>query len=240
MKKAVYLDHNATTPVDRTVLEAMLPFLQDHYGNPSSVYRRGRLARQAVESAREQVAQLVNVSPSQVVFTGGGTEANSMAINGVVSAGDCIAVCETEHASVLEPASRLAKTGMCDLHVIKVDRNGYVDEASFDRALSKQPKLVSVMSANNETGVVQGIQYLAGRAMGSGAVFHTDAVQAIGKMPVDFNETGAQLMSLSAHKIYGPKGVGALILDSQVELSPLIVGGGHERGYRSGTCDVGE
>ncbi len=234
---AAYFDHNATTPVDRAVVEAMLPFLQEHFGNPSSVYRRGRLARQAVESAREQVAQLVNVSPAQVIFTSGGTEANNLAIRGVGTDATCVAVSAIEHPSVLEPARRLAAAG-CDVHYIGVDHDGRVDEVSLSNALSCRPQLVSIMTANNETGVIQNIQGVAAQIAENGAVFHSDAVQAAGKMPLDFNEMGVQMLTLSAHKINGPKGVGALIIDNQVELLPQLLGGGHEGGLRSGTENV--
>lgn len=234
---AVYLDHNATTPVDSRVVEAMLPFLQEHYGNPSSVYRRGRLARQSVEMARERVAQLVNVQPSQVIFTSGGTEANNLVIKSSLSYSPCLAVSAVEHASVLEPAREMVKSGG-DLHLIDVDQNGLLNEASVGDALSKSPSLVSVMMANNETGVIQDIGKLAELTMAHGVLLHTDAVQAAGKIPLDFNALGIQMMSLSAHKLYGPKGVGALVIDSAVELPAQILGGGHESGYRSGTENV--
>ncbi|MFC1748228.1 cysteine desulfurase family protein [Pseudomonadota bacterium] len=234
---AVYLDHNATTPVDRRVVEAMLPFLQEHFGNPSSVYRRGRLARQSVEMARERVAQLVNVQPSQVIFTSGGTEANNLAVRSSLSHSRCLAVSAVEHASVLEPAKDMSKAGG-DLHVIDVDGEGMVCETSMKEALSKLPSLVSVMMANNETGVVQDIERLASLTKAHGVIFHTDAVQAAGKMALDFSALGTQMMSLSAHKLYGPKGVGALILDSRVELPAQMLGGGHENAYRSGTENV--
>lgn len=233
----VYLDHNATTPLDARVLEAMLPHLQEHYGNPSSLYRRGRIARQAVEMAREQVAGLVNAHPSQVIFTGGGSEANNLAIKGAVAGMQRLAVSSVEHASVLEAARSLQRQGS-ELHLIKVDEAGRVTEQSMAQALALRPQLVSVMAANNETGVIQDIQRLAARASAQGVLFHTDAVQAAGKMELDFRAMGVQLMTLSAHKLYGPKGVGALIRDSRVELNPQMSGGGQEHGYRSGTENV--
>lgn len=233
----IYLDHNATTPVDSRVLEAMLPFLQEHYGNPSSLYRRGRLARQAMEMAREQVAQLVNAYPAQVIFTGGGSEANNLAIRGAVSGVRHLAVSAVEHASVLESARAVARQGG-ERHLIEVDDCGRVTADGLAQVLALRPQLVSVMTANNETGVIQNIQALAAQASVQGVLFHTDAVQAAGKMALDFRAMGVQLMTLSAHKLYGPKGVGALICDSRVELTPQVVGGGQEHGYRSGTENV--
>ena len=232
-----YLDHNATTPLDKRVLDEMLPFLQHYFGNPSSVYRQGRLARQAVETAREQVAQLVNAYPSQVIFTSGGTEANNLAIKGAVPGLNCLAVSAVEHASVLEPASQLASQG-CRLVKIDVDEQGRVTRDAMLQALTYKPQLVSVMLANNETGVIQDIPALAEMAKSAGALFHTDAVQAAGKIEVDFASLGAELMTLSSHKLYGPKGVGALVFDKRIELAAQLIGGGQEAGYRSGTENV--
>ncbi len=231
-----YLDHNATTPLDRRVLDEMLPFLELHHGNPSAVYREGRLARQAVETAREQVAQLVNAHPSQVIFTSGGTEANNLAIKGAVARLDCLAVSAIEHASVLAPAHqaiqgrRLVKIG--------VDNEGRVTEAAMSHALAARPELVSIMLANNETGVIQDVARLATLVRDQGGLFHTDAVQAAGKIEVDFAALGVHLMTLSSHKIYGPKGVGALVFDKRIDLQPQLVGGGQEEGYRGGTENV--
>ena len=233
----IYLDHNASTPVDGRVVEAMMPYLQEHYGNPSSLYRRGRFARQAVETAREQVAQLVNAQPSQVIFTGGGSEANNLAIRGAVPGLRCLAVSAVEHASVLECARAVELQG-AELHMLEVDAMGRVTDASMAKVLAFEPQLVSVMMANNETGVLQEIGGLVKQVVDAGGIFHTDAVQAAGKIELDFRALGVQMMTLSAHKLYGPKGVGALICDSRVELSPQVVGGGQERGYRSGTENV--
>lgn len=231
-----YLDHNATTAMDGRVLDEMLPFLQLHHGNPSALYRQGRLARQAVETAREQVAELVNAHPSQVVFTSGGTEANNLAIKGVVARPQCLAVSAIEHASVLAPARQAAGQG--GVVEIGVDEQGRVTEAGLAQALVKQPALVSVMLANNETGVIQDVAALAALAQRHKVPFHTDAVQAAGKIAVDYAALGVQLMTLSSHKIYGPKGVGALVLDPGLDLQPQMVGGGQERDYRSGTENV--
>jgi len=232
-----YLDHNASTPLDERVLDEMLPYLRFHHGNPSSVYRQGRIARQAIEMARQQVAQLVNAHPSQVVFTSGGTEANNLALKGPVAGSKGVAVSAVEHASVLAPAQQLAIEAR-QLARIEVDSSGLVTEASMSRALATRPGLVSIMLANNETGVIQDVRRWAEMAAPAGALFHTDAVQAAGKINVDFSALGVQLMSLSSHKLYGPKGVGALVLDKRVELAAQMLGGGQEKGCRSGTENV--
>ncbi|HEX9627909.1 MAG TPA: cysteine desulfurase family protein [Acidiferrobacterales bacterium] len=240
MHAAVYLDHNATTPVDDAVLTAMLPFLREHYGNPSSVHRPGRTARAALERAREQVAALVGAHPAQVIFTAGGTEANSLALRGVAAVEvppGRIAVSAIEHPSVAETAEALGGQGWLVAR-IPVDSEGRVTVAGLEAGLDERAVLASVMWANNETGVIQDIAALSTVARERGVVFHTDAVQALGKLPVDFAASGAQLMSLSAHKIYGPKGVGALIVDKAVDFVPQLVGGGQEKARRAGTENV--
>lgn len=235
----VYLDYNATTPLDDAVRSAMLPYLAERFGNPSSVHRPGRQARAAIDAAREQVAALVNAHPSQVIFTSGGTEANNLAIKGIANLrpGCRIAVSAIEHSSVLRAAQSLGPR-VSDVESIAVDRDGRVTPATLARALKAQPTLVSIMWANNETGVLQDIPTLTATARRHGALVHTDAVQAAGKVAVDFPASGVHLMSLSAHKLYGPKGTGALIIDRALEMEPLLHGGGHEMGYRSGTENV--
>lgn len=235
----VYLDHNATTPLDPRVLEAMLPYLGGEFGNPSSVHAYGRAARAALDTAREQVAVLVNAQASQVVFTSGGTEANNLALRGaaaVLPVGR-IAVSAIEHDSVRAPAKRLARGGW-QLDLVGVNRNGQVTPDTLRAAMQADTRLVSIMLANNESGVVQDIASLAGQARSNGAIVHTDAVQAAGKIAVDFSVCGAHLMSVSAHKLYGPKGVGALIVDKTLELQSLVNGGSQERGIRPGTENV--
>ncbi len=236
---AIYLDHNASTPLDERVFEAMLPFLKVDYGNASSVHQRGRIARHAIEAAREQVASLVNVHPSQLVFTSGGTEANNQALNVVRSRATQgqLVVGATEHASVLDVAKHMTQCGY-ELKTCDVDAQGLIIKECFVELMAAQPLLASIMVANNETGTLQSIADLSSVARDAGVVFHTDAVQALGKMTVDFPATGAHLMSLSAHKLYGPKGVGALIVEPNFDLSPLLVGGGQEKGRRSGTENV--
>ena len=236
---AIYLDHNATTPLDPRALEAMMPYLTGHHGNPSSAHRFGRAARAAVDTAREQVAELVQAHPSQVVFTSGGTEANNFAIKGAAAdAGPgSIAIGATEHPSVEHSAAALKKNGW-RISTLAVDRQGCLRENTLEQALALSPVLVSVMMANNETGTIQNIAAISQAVRTAGALMHTDAVQAAGKIEVDFVASGVHLMSLSAHKLNGPKGVGALVVDKSVALSPLLHGGGQEKNRRSGTENV--
>jgi cysteine desulfurase len=238
-----YLDHNASSPLDPRVLDVMLPYLRA-CGNASSVHTAGRAARAAIDRAREQVAALVNASPGQVIFTSGGTEANNLALKGSVPtpsfgeyAGGSIAIGATEHASLRGPALALRRLGY-RVNDILVDGAGRVSLDALRSVLNPRTRLVSIMLANNETGVLQNIAALSGEVRAHGAIMHTDAVQATGKIAVDFSATGAQLMSLSAHKLNGPQGVGALIVDRSLELNPLLDGGGQEQGLRGGTENV--
>lgn len=232
----VYLDHNATTPVDERVVEAMLPWLQTGFGNPSSVHSSGRQARAALDNAREQVAQLVSAYPGQVIFTSGGTEANNAALKGVAfrSSPGQVVISAIEHASVRASVEALKRLGW-SVDMAAVDENGVCQAAALDECLSQKTRLASVMWANNETGTIQPVPELAQLCRERGVLFHTDAVQAAGKLEVSFPASGAHLMSLSAHKLYGPKGVGALIVDKAVDLEPLLHGGGQERDRRGGT-----
>jgi len=232
----VYLDHNATTPLDERVVEAMLPFLTLFHGNPSSLYRSGRIARSAIEGAREQIAALVGSTPAQVVFTSGGTEANNLALQ-AVSIGARLIISQIEHPSIAEPAQRLQRRG-CHVEWLGVDEEGLFDPDSFDRICSTRPEFASLMLANNETGVIQDVSYWAEQLREQNAIVHTDAVQAAGKIPVSFTALNVHLMSLSGHKIYGPKGSGALIIEKGLEIEPLLLGGGQERGLRAGTENV--
>lgn len=238
---SIYLDHNATTPLDSRVLEVMLPYLQGSFGNPSSNHQWGREAQRAVQHAREQVAMLVGVESSQVVFTSGGTEANNLALKGVMAVADVgstLVVSAVEHSSILQSAHALELAGY-PLAVAAVDGDGVVKAAPFEQAVAKKRvSLAAVMLANNEAGVVQNVAQLSEIAKRHGVVMHTDAVQALGKMVVDFEALGVSLMSISAHKIYGPKGVGALVMERGFELPPLLHGGGHEAGRRAGTENV--
>ena len=237
-----YLDHNATTPLDSRVLDAMLPFLRVQYGNASSRHEYGRAARRAVDEARQRVACAIGAHPTEVVFTSGGTEANNLFLKGAAAMlpAGTVAISSIEHPCVREPARQLRRLGW-KMREIAVDGECCVIDADFLAALGERPSIVSVMLANNETGAVQDIPALAEAAAPLRPWFHTDAVQALGRLQLDFrtlNRAGVHAMSLSAHKLGGPKGAGALVVDKRVELQPLLAGGGHERGLRSGTENV--
>jgi len=234
-----YLDHNATTRVDDRVFEAMRPWLQEAYGNPSSVHRAGRTARTAVDVARQQVAALVGAQPSQVIFTSGGTEANNLALSGVIRSqpDTTLAYSAIEHSSVLEMVQYLEGQGTQCIE-IAVQANGRVSTEASQQALDKGAGLVSVMLANNETGAVQPIGDIKQQVADAHAILHVDAVQGAGKLPLQTLLSGVDLVSLSAHKLYGPKGVGALVKREGIELVPMMFGGGHEQGLRAGTENV--
>ncbi|WP_374335170.1 cysteine desulfurase family protein [Methyloversatilis sp.] len=231
----VYLDHNASTPLLDAVREAMLPWLGVRFGNASSRHEYGRAARRAIDDARAQVAAAVKAHPTEVVFTSGGSEANNLFIKGAAARmkPGVIAVSAIEHPCVREPVRQLVRTGW-ELADIAADAQG---RACID-TLDARAVLVSVMAANNETGVLQDIPAFAAAAKRSGAWMHSDAVQALGKVELDFRALGVSAMTLSAHKIGGPQGAGALVLDKRVDIEPLIAGGGHERGLRSGTENI--
>ena len=234
----IYFDHNATTPIDPLVFEAMQPFLTTFYGNPSSLHRHGRAVKTAIEQARQQVAALLNVSSDQVIFTSGGTEANNLAVStALCSKKKHILLGATEHPSIVESVQNLELSGFT-ADELTVDGNGLISNETLEEKVQADTGFISVMHANNETGVIHPIAPLAQLAQEKGIVFHTDAVQSVGKVPVDFNALNVNLMSLSGHKIYGPKGVGALIHDKLTRISPLLHGGGQEQGYRPGTENV--
>ena len=235
----VYFDHNSTTAVKPQVLQAMLPWLSNTAGNATSRHVYGRNVRDAVEAARKQIAECVGVQASQVVFTSGGTEANNFAIKGIAAnlTPTQLLVSAIEHPCVSRPAQSLAWHGW-QVQSIKVDSQCVLDLADAAQKLNARTGLVSVMLANNETGAIQPIAELAKLTRAHGALLHTDAVQAFGKLPVDFTALGVNAMTVSSHKIGGPVGVGALILDKRVDIAPLLHGGGQERGLRSGTENV--
>jgi cysteine desulfurase len=237
----IYLDHNATTPLDPRVLEAMLPFLRDRWGNPSSPYRFGQEARTAVDAARRRVAECLGCRPAEVVFTSGGTEADNLALRGVTHAlrarGRHVVTSAVEHPAVLRTCRALEAEGW-RVTYLPVDGNGVVDLGAAERALTADTVLVSVMHANNETGVIQPLEPLVELARSRGIPLHTDAVQTAGKLPGRVTALGPDLVSLSAHKLQGPKGVGALFVRDGTPLSPLLTGGDHEHGMRAGTEHV--
>ena len=238
----VYFDHNATTPLRPEALEAMLPWLAERFGNASSRHEYGRAARRAVDEARCRVAAAVGAHPTEVIFTSGGSEANNLFLKGAAAGlkPGLLAVGASEHPSVIKPAEQLTRRGWA-LEKLAVDGEGRIDPVNFAATLARKPRLVSVMTANNETGVLQDIDALAALAKPSGAWFHSDAVQAAGKEEIDFrrlNAAGVHAVTISAHKVGGPMGTAALIVDKRLELEPLIAGGGQERERRSGSENV--
>lgn len=240
MRSRIYFDHSATTPLDPRVLDAMAPFLGGAFGNPSSLHHEGRVARKAVDKARAQVAGLIGADADEIVFTASGTEADNLALIGAVRASGGpghIVTSAIEHAAILETCRFLAASGTKITH-LPVDCDGLVRHGDLLRALQSNVTLVSIMAANNVVGTLQPLEELAQLTKLHGVLFHTDAVQAGGKIPLDVNRLQVDLVSLSAHKLHGPKGVGALYVRKGLELSPLVFGGGQERGLRSATQNV--
>jgi len=239
--RRVYLDNNATTPLAPEAFEAMRPFYLEDYGNASSIHWYGQRAKAAMETAREQVARLINCRPSEVVFTSGGTEADNAAIVGMVEAARAefkhVITTAIEHHAVLHTAKALEKRGVSVTYV-RVGPSGVVDPGDVERAVRPETVLVSVMHANNELGTIQPLEEIGRLARERDIYFHTDAVQSVGKIPVDVEKLGVDLLSLSAHKLYGPKGVGALFVRKGTILRPLLHGGHHERDRRPGTENV--
>lgn len=237
--RRVYLDYAATTPARPEVVEAMLPYFRDIYGNPSSIHPAGQDARKAVEKARETVARILECRPEEVIFTGGGSEADNLAIKGraLEKGRGHIITSAVEHHAVLETAESLQKLGF-DLTVLPVDSTGLVDPADVRKAIRKETILIAVMHANNEVGVIQPIPEIAAVAREAGVPLHTDAVQTVGHIPAGFASLGADLLALSAHKFHGPKGVGVLLKRKGLRLKPWLTGGGQESGLRAGTHNV--
>jgi cysteine desulfurase len=244
-KLPIYMDNHATTPVDPRVVEAMLPFFTDRFGNAASRnHSFGWAAEEAVENARAQVARLINASPKEIIFTSGATESDNLAIKGVAEMyrekGNHIITQATEHKAVLDTCKRLEKYGY-EVTYLPVEKDGRVNLEDLERAITPKTILVTIMYANNEIGTVQPVEEIGRIAKAHGVLYHVDGVQAVGKIPVDVQKDGIHLMSISGHKIYGPKGVGALYVrrkNPRVQVAAQIDGGGHERGMRSGTLNV--
>jgi cysteine desulfurase len=245
IKLPIYMDNHATTPLDPRVLEAMLPYFMEKFGNAASRnHPFGWVAEEGVEKAREQVAKLIGASPKEIIFTSGATESDNLAIKGVAEMyrekGNHIITAVTEHKAVLDTCKRLEKNGY-RVTYLPVQKDGLIDLEELKRAMDDKTILVTIMFANNEIGVIQPVEAIGKLCRERGVIFHTDAVQAVGKVPVDVNKQNIDLASISGHKIYGPKGVGALYVrrkNPRVQVSAIIDGGGHERGMRSGTLNV--
>jgi cysteine desulfurase len=237
MMRRVYLDNNATTPVLPEVMEAMRPYFDEHFGNASSIHHHGQETRGAVERARQSVAVLLGCRTSEIVFTSGGTEADNLAVFGLARAGDHVITSTIEHHAVLNTCKHLASTG-CDVTFVPVDGRGLVDPADVKRAIRPNTKLITIMFANNETGVLQPVEEIGKVAAEADVFFHTDAVQAAGKIPIDVNQIGCDLLTISSHKLHGPQGMGALYVRKGTKLEPMLYGGSHERSRRAGTENV--
>jgi cysteine desulfurase len=238
----IYLDYNATTPVDPAVVEAMLPYLSIHFGNPSSAHAYGHAAHEAIDTAREQAASLLGCSASEITFTGGGSESDNLAIRGVALArqhlGNHIITQVTEHPGILNTCRALERLHGFRVTCLPVDENGQVDPAQVEAAIDDKTVLVTVMHANNETGTLQPIAQIAEIAHRHGVLLHTDASQSVGKIPTRIDELGVDLLTVAGHKVYAPKGIGALYIRRGLPLEPVIYGGGQEAGRRAGTENV--
>jgi len=235
----IYLDNAASTRIHEDVLKEMLPFLKEQFGNPSSIHRYGRLANKAIQKARKQVSDLINADPSEILFTSGGTESNNTALYGISKKypKSRIITSLIEHDAILEPCKKLEKDGF-DLVYLPVDRHGQIDPTVLKKSITKNTSLVSIMSGNNEVGTLEPIDELVKICHDQNIPFHTDAVQAVGKIPLDVKKLGVDLLSMSSHKINGPKGIGALYIKKGLVIDPVILGGGQEYGLRSGTENV--
>src|SRR5258706_8340051 len=238
----IYLDYNATTPVDPAVVEAMLPYLSTHFGNPSSTHRYGQAAPQALDLARQQIAQLLGCAPGEVVFTGGGSESDNLAIRGIALArrasGNHIITQVTEHPAILNICRALERLHDFRVTYLPVDEYGRVRPADVAAALGPQTILISIMHANNETGTLQPLAEIAEMAHRHGVLLHTDAAQSVGKIPTRVTELGVDLLTVAGHKLYAPKGIGALYVRQGLQLEPVIYGGGQESGRRAGTENI--
>jgi len=235
----IYLDNAASTQIHEDVLNSMLPYLKEQYGNPSSLHRYGRLAHKAIEKSRKQIASLINAEPSEILLTSGGTESNNTALQGIAmkNTSGQIITSLIEHDAILEPCKKLEQNGF-DVDYLPVNEFGMVDSSVLKSHISEKTILVSIMFGNNEVGTIQAISEISQICNENNILFHTDAVQAVGKVPLDVKKLGIDLLSISSHKIYGPKGIGALYIKNGIDIDPMILGGGQEHGLRSGTENV--
>ncbi|MCF0149082.1 MAG: cysteine desulfurase [Clostridium sp.] len=237
----IYLDYNATTPIDKEVAEAMLPYIYGNYGNPSSNHELGVTAKGAVERAREQVSELINSSPEEIIFTSGGSESNNMVIKGVAYTfngnGNHIITSQVEHPAILNPCNFLEKLGY-KVSYVSVDKYGIVNLSELERLITDKTILVSIMHSNNETGTLQPIEEISKMCKKYGVLLHTDASQSLGKIPVDVTKLGVDFLTIAGHKLYAPKGIGALYIKKGINIEPLIHGAGHENGRRAGTENI--
>ena len=235
----IYLDNAASTQIHDDVLDSMLPYLKEQYGNASSIHRYGRLARKAIEKSRKQIASLINADPSEILITSGGTESNNTALKGIVmkNSGNHIVTSAIEHDAILEPCKKLNQDGL-SVDYLPVNSVGMVDPTHLKNHISDDTCLVSIMFGNNEVGTIQQISEISKICHEYDIPFHTDAVQTVGKIPIDVKELNIDLLSISSHKLHGPKGIGALYIKNGIEIDPVILGGGQEQGLRSGTENV--
>jgi len=234
-----YLDNAASTPVHKEVLQDMMPFFSEKYGNPSSLHKSGRMAFSAVQKARKQIANLINANPEEILITSGGTESNNTALYGIsnVRKGNHIITSSIEHEAILQPCKKLEKHGF-QITYLPVSEDGLVNPSDVKNSISKDTCLVSIMFANNEVGTIQPIREITEICKKNNVAFHSDAVQAVGKIPINVKELEVNALSFSSHKIYGPKGVGALYIKNGTTIDPILLGGGQENGLRSGTENV--
>lgn len=237
----IYLDYNATTPIDKVVADAMLPYLYGHFGNPSSTHALGVDAKNAIEYARKQVADLLGCTQNEIIFTSGGSESNNTVIKGVAHSfqkkGKHIITSVTEHPAVINPCKYLESIGY-EVSYLSVDQHGMIDPADVERLIREQTILVTIMHSNNETGTIQPIKKIAQICQKHQVLFHTDASQSIGKVPIDVNDLGVDFLTIAGHKLYAPKGIGALYIKNGLHIEPLIHGAGHEAGRRAGTENI--
>lgn len=237
----IYLDYNATTPIDKEVADTMVPFLYDYFGNPSSIHELGVVAKHAIEIARNQVGELLNATNDEIIFTSGGSESNNTVLKGVSHTykdkGNHIITSQIEHPAIINPCRYLERLGY-DVSYVQVDKYGMVDSSEIERLINEKTILISIMHSNNETGTIQPIEEIAKISRKHGVLFHTDASQSIGKVPIDVRKLDVDFLTVAGHKLYGPKGIGALYIRNGLSVESLIHGAGHEKGRRAGTENI--